>query len=202
MPYQLLYRMVPTMFSKTLSVHNSGRLRQGSERSYIAYGLLAACTLNPQPAFVQSNEQGAESIEIESVTLNEITLADQLSWSVLKIVAPERLQEIVPVYIYTDEETRDVTTTHAIPCLELAFQDPDAGTICVYGEVRSEEGQDHMLNFAEYGSPSSGDGDLALNHRVPDTPPDHILWMTRGAWSHAVQTKEENLDEQNLLRHQ
>ena len=190
------------MFSNTPWVLDSGLLRQGSVRSYAAYGLLAACALNPQPAFVQSSEQGADSIGVVSVKLKEITLADQLSWSVLKIVAPERLQEIVPVYIYTDDETRDVAATHAVPCLELAFQDPDAGTICVYGEVQTEEGQDHMLQFADFDSWNPGDGNLALNHRVPDTRPDDILWMTRAAWSHAVRTKEKDIDEQDLLRYQ
>lgn len=183
--------MVSKMFSKPNSALKSILLCQGSKRLYAAYGLLAACALHPQPAFVQSSEHGADLTEDGSVRLNEITLTDQLSWSVLKIVAPERLQEIVPVYIYTVENTRGDSEELPKPCLELAFQDPDAGTICFYGEVRTELDQDHTLDFFDVTLPSSNGGRLALNHRVPDNRPENILWMSRHAWLEAVQRQEQ-----------
>ena len=129
--------------------------------------------------------------------LNAVTLGHTIRWAALQIIAPERLNAIVPVYIYNRRDLNNTNLETAAPCLKLATeQSPAPGTICVYGQPQTI----NTVNGA--GAPDSGGyqlkwrtgqesdgaqpGIIALNHRVPGRRPQSTVWMTYDDWSDAV----------------
>lgn len=185
-----------TAFTKSAGlcgVRNFDLVRRIARRWYAASGLLAVCAPIMHPSHAQLESGGPEAVEL-TVELHDITLADQLSWSVLKIIAPERLREIVPVYIYQADDLRNSTSEALTSCLDLVRDQPDYGIICAYGRSNGD-GSENTLGSLEFTTAETfvfNDGEaatptnIALNHRFPDIPPDDVLWMSRHSWSDAV----------------
>ncbi|MCY4240871.1 MAG: hypothetical protein OXD36_03915 [Rhodobacter sp.] len=75
-----------------------------------AFLLLAA---SPE-AFGQSDGSGTEnadqpgSVALPSVNLDTVTLGDQVTWSFLALLAPERLEDGIPLYAYSWDDAFDI----------------------------------------------------------------------------------------------
>ncbi len=128
------------------------------------------------------NEETRTSNDEYPVQLNDVTFANIITWAAQAYVAPERLEQVVPLFVYPEENiTHDAL-------------DNDSGNSKLYlGMAIQDSGDDGLshnvwrarpIELSELTNRShAGSSHIVASIQLEDVDPVDTLWVSESVWN-------------------